>query len=387
MAKMQARVDEIRALQCAGVTEQGLLAVQDQVASLQVVDEGETQFERMVTENDERIRAMAVHQGRLREAHAELAAEVYNDRQEAFQLRMELLEEHTATMLQVHDAHEEAMARLQEMSSAMMAQLELQQEALVRQQSVTAALEVRLEEQRSELNVVRENQQAVLARQEDKDCAERRMPIGQSCRLQHGKGKGDKRKVGEVEKDAMDDMAAKIAELKAEVANLRSRQPIEGAFVEVAPTEQQHNVSELRSPEDENDSTPILRSKAVCGSVGVSIISGNHLVLLTFTRRPKEMYEALLSSPLAARVTAAGANPQPEWGGGKLILAVGVTEASVRGVCRAWHVAVWSADEGEVKATLRAALGRGFPRVKQSGGRMLLPREMECLAAEHEEVS
>ena len=60
--------------------------------------------------------------------------------------------------------------------SAMMAQFELHQEALVRQQSVTAALEVHLE---------------------DKVCAERRMPIGQSCRQLHGKGKGDKRKFDE----------------------------------------------------------------------------------------------------------------------------------------------------------------------------------------------
>ena len=125
---------------------------------------------------------------------------------------------------------------------------------------------------------------------------------GQNCPIQHGKGKGDKRKFGEVGKDV---------ELEVDVANLRLRQPIGGALVEVAPTEQQHNVSELRSPEDENDSTPILTGQVDCVSLGVSIISGDYLVLLNFGRRPKEMYEALLSSPLAARVIAAGANPQP----------------------------------------------------------------------------
>jgi hypothetical protein len=125
----------------------------------------------------------------------------------------------------------------------------------------------------------------------------------------------------------------------------------------------------------------ILRSKADCMNsvslledAGSSTVPDNRLVLLCYQRRPREFFEALLTSPLAARVMAASGALQPKWAGGKLILAEGVTEASVSEVREDWHVAVRSADEGEIEATLRAVLGRQRPRVKASGGRVLVPQ-------------
>jgi len=124
----------------------------------------------------------------------------------------------------------------------------------------------------------------------------------------------------------------------------------------------------------------ILRSKTTCvtgiGSpehAASSIDPDDSLVLLCFNRRPKELLEALLESPLAARVVAAGGNLKPEWAGGRLILAEGVTEAAISDAREAWHVAVRATDESEVDATLRSMLGRDRPRVKASDGRILVP--------------
>jgi len=125
----------------------------------------------------------------------------------------------------------------------------------------------------------------------------------------------------------------------------------------------------------------ILKSKADCMSgtgslehTASTVVADDRLVLLSFNRRPKELFDALLTSPLALRIIAAGEELHPKWAGGKLILAEGVTEAAVSEAREAWHVAVRAADEGAVDATLRSVLGRERPRVKALDGRILVPQ-------------
>lgn len=125
----------------------------------------------------------------------------------------------------------------------------------------------------------------------------------------------------------------------------------------------------------------LLRSKADCATyigpvehASCTTAPEDRLVLLCFNRRPKELFEALLASPLAARVMAAGGEPHPKWAGGKLILAEGVTEDSISEAREAWHVAVRASDEGELDTTLRSIFGRERPRVKVTDGRILVPQ-------------
>lgn len=114
-------------------------------------------------------------------------------------------------------------------------------------------------------------------------------------------------------------------------------------------------------------------SADVRGRAQNSTSSNDHLVLLCFGRRPKELYDVLRKSSLAVRVEAAGGALQPDWAGGRLILAESVTEASISEVRTEWHVAVHAADEDEVYKTLRSTMGRDRPRVKASDGRFLAP--------------
>lgn len=125
----------------------------------------------------------------------------------------------------------------------------------------------------------------------------------------------------------------------------------------------------------------ILRSKVDCATgsglledAASTVIAYDRLALLCFNRRPKELFDALLASPLAARVSTAGVTLQPTWAGGKLILAEGVTESTVSEAREEWHVAVRAVDEDELIGTLRSILGRDRLRVKASHGRILVPR-------------
>ena len=62
--------------------------------------------------------------------------------------------------------------------------------------------------------------------------------------------------------------------------------------------------------------------------------------MLCFTRCPKELIDALLESPLAARFAADGVELQPGWAGGRLVFADGATEAAFSDVTNPWHIAV-----------------------------------------------
>ena len=71
------------------------------------------------------------------------------------------------------------------------------------------------------------------------------------------------------------------------------------------------------------------------------------LVLLSFTRFPKEFRDALLASPLAVRHVNQGVKLEPSWASGGLVLAPDVTEDNVSESQELWHVAVRSGFEAE----------------------------------------
>jgi len=104
------------------------------------------------------------------------------------------------------------------------------------------------------------------------------------------------------------------------------------------------------------------------------------IVLLHFGRRPRELNRVLLGSPLAARLSAQGVNPQPDWAGdGRLVLLAGVDPGRMAEARTEWHVAVRQEDEGEVYEALRS-LGHDMrPRLKKGNvGRSFLPQDASC---------
>merc|ERR1712070_964499 len=75
--------------------------------------------------------------------------------------------------------------------------------------------------------------------------------------------------------------------------------------------------------EQKNLQEALLHSKAVGSANQI-----DRLVLLCFTRCPRELIDALLESHLARRLAAEGVQLQPHWAGGRLIFAAGATEAA-----------------------------------------------------------
>ena len=115
-------------------------------------------------------------------------------------------------------------------------------------------------------------------------------------------------------------------------------------------------------------------SQLMPGSVGLVADSCSRQLLSTFIRCPKELRHALLTSRLAAEVSATGVDIEPDWAAGNLILAGGVTAADVSEARELWHVAVRIADEEEVYATLRRSLPCSIrPKLKGCDGRFLVP--------------
>jgi len=97
----------------------------------------------------------------------------------------------------------------------------------------------------------------------------------------------------------------------------------------------------------------LLRSKLTDSQprAGENTTDAMRLVLLSFQRFPKELREALLSSPLAARLVAGGVELMPAWACRRLVLAHGVMEDSINEDReRDWHVAVRVVDEDVVQA-------------------------------------
>merc|ERR1712032_1486902 len=86
------------------------------------------------------------------------------------------------------------------------------------------------------------------------------------------------------------------------------------------------------------------------------------LVLLDFSPFLEELIDALLASPLAARLAADGVQLQPDWAGGRPVFAAGATEADFSVVAIPWSVAVHSADEEDVLAVWRRARHRDVCR-------------------------
>merc|ERR1711879_241291 len=115
------------------------------------------------------------------------------------------------------------------------------------------------------------------------------------------------------------------------------------------------------------------RTKQILSSDG-SADRCPRLILLGFTRCPKEMRCALLGSPLAAEMLGKGVELEPEWAEGRLILAQGVTAAAVSEAREMWHVAVRTVDEDKVHAILKQSLPCKIrPKLKGSDGRLLMP--------------
>lgn len=88
------------------------------------------------------------------------------------------------------------------------------------------------------------------------------------------------------------------------------------------------------------------------------------LVLLSFTRFPKDFRDALLTSPLALRLLAEGVELQPPWACPRLVLAQGVTKDSICEDREWWNAVVRAIDEDavhEIRLTLNPDIR---PRVK-----------------------
>lgn len=100
----------------------------------------------------------------------------------------------------------------------------------------------------------------------------------------------------------------------------------------------------------------------------------DRLVLLTFSRHPSQMHDALLQSELAVDLVTQGVNVQPQWADGGLLLASGVDESTVAEARQKWHVAVRETDEGRVFDALEQLPYRIRPRLKQ-GGRFTVPED------------
>merc|ERR1740121_1606418 len=100
----------------------------------------------------------------------------------------------------------------------------------------------------------------------------------------------------------------------------------------------------------------------------------DRLVLLTFTRCPQELRQALLASELAAELVNDGVELEPEYAGGRLVLAEGVTATILSEAREPWHVVVCVADEERVYAAIKHGLrSQSRPKLKGIGGRILIP--------------
>jgi len=135
----------------------------------------------------------------------------------------------------------------------------------------------------------------------------------------------------------------------------------------------------------------ILRSKTDgAGRPGSIACTDNRsgLLLLTFTRYPKELRQALLSSPLAAEMSARGVDLEPDFAAGRLILAEGVTAAAVSEAREFWHVAVHTDHEVELYVTLRQSLPCAIrPKLKGRDGRFLVPEDASLFGDASEQLA
>jgi len=107
----------------------------------------------------------------------------------------------------------------------------------------------------------------------------------------------------------------------------------------------------------------------------------SRLVLLSFTRFPKEFRGALLASQLAARLNVQGIDLEPPWACTRLVLGHDIHEHQVSEARELWHVVVRAADEDEVHAIRLALDPKTRPRVKN---RFLVPVGISLFDVESE---
>jgi len=136
----------------------------------------------------------------------------------------------------------------------------------------------------------------------------------------------------------------------------------------------QMNFSRPSTPADKDCEFTLVQTNLRMAVQEVSQDHAARLVLLRFSRFPKEVPEVLLASDLAKRLRTGGVELQPSWAQGKIILAEGANELAEKDH-GTWHVAVREHDEESIAEALRALPYNMRPRLKAGNGRFIVEED------------
>lgn len=117
---------------------------------------------------------------------------------------------------------------------------------------------------------------------------------------------------------------------------------------------------------------------------GLGPSSGQRAVLLTFSRCPRELEEAILGSPPAQEARARGVDVRPAWACGAKVLLEGLDPADLAAPLggeplRLQHVVLREADEPALMAALQRLPVR-IRKLKPGAGRVPLPEDLSVFA-------
>jgi len=106
----------------------------------------------------------------------------------------------------------------------------------------------------------------------------------------------------------------------------------------------------------------------VCDDRAISELQQARLVrVLAFSRMPKEVHEALVSSELAEEARAGGVDTAPEWArGAKIFVPLAAEDVPEDTVLRHWHVLVYDDDVPRVHQTLQMFRCKQRPTLKSA---------------------
>lgn len=112
--------------------------------------------------------------------------------------------------------------------------------------------------------------------------------------------------------------------------------------------------------------------------------ASHRAVLLTFSRCPRELEEAILGSPPVQEAMAQGVDVRPAWAGGAKVLLEGLDPADLEAPLggerlRLQHVVLREADEPALMAALQRLPVR-IRKLKPGAGRMPLPEDLSMFA-------
>lgn len=101
------------------------------------------------------------------------------------------------------------------------------------------------------------------------------------------------------------------------------------------------------------------------------------IVLLSFNRRPAELQQAILSSPLALSLLDKGIDVRPTWAGGAIVLVEGLEPEALDDDLLSWNVAVHDSEEPSVFEAMQKLPYKIRPRLKPGAGRRFVPDAFE----------